>query len=177
LNLGAITHNARTLVGRLSPLGIGVTGVSKASLGSQAVASAMLSGGASGIGASRIGNLTALRTAGVVPLTLIRTPMLSQVADVVRLGDTSLNTEPVVLDVLAGAALALGMIHDVVLMVELGDLREGVAVDDVVDLARHVPHQPGLRLVGLGTNLACRCGVIPDQAKVEELSLLTVKVE
>jgi predicted amino acid racemase len=177
VNLGAITHNTRTLVDRLSPLGIGVTGVSKATLGSPAVASAMLSGGASRIGDSRIGNLTTLRAAGVTPLTLIRTPMLSQVADVVRLCDTSLNTEPVVLDALAGAALALGTIHDVVLMVELGDLREGVAADDVVALARHVRHRPGLRLVGLGTNLACRCGVIPDQAKMEQLSHLAMKVE
>jgi predicted amino acid racemase len=177
VNLGAITHNTRTLVDRLARVGIGVTGVSKATLGSPAVAAAMLRGGASGIGDSRIGNLAVLRTAGVAPLTLIRTPMLSEVADVVRLGDTSLNTEPVVLDALAGAALALGTIHDVVLMVELGDLREGVAVHDVVDLARHVRRQPGLRLIGLGTNLACRCGVVPDQAKMEELSRLTVRVE
>jgi predicted amino acid racemase len=178
IDLGAIAHNTRTLVDRLAPKGIRVTGVSKAALGSPGVASAMLSGGATGLGDSRIENLARLRAAGIAaPLTLIRSPMLSQVDRVVRDADISLNTETVVLDALSATATRLGTTHAVILMVELGDLREGVAADDVVDLARTVGKQPGLRLAGLGTNLACQCGVVPDQRKMKELSHLVEQVE
>ena len=62
-------------------------------------------------------------------------------------------------------------------MVELGDLREGVAAAEVVAAADHVGQQPGLLLVGIGTNLACQSGIVPDQAKMDELSALAERVE
>lgn len=178
IDLDLITHNTRALVDQLAPRGIRVTGVAKAALGSWGVAEAMLRGGAIGIGDSRVENLTRLREARVpAPLTLIRSPMLSQVSRVVRVADVSLNTEAVVLEALSAAAVHQGRTHEVVLMVELGDLREGVAVDDVVDAAAAVAALPGLRLTGLGTNLACRSGVMPDQHKMDELSQLVEQVE
>ena len=63
-------------------------------------------------------------------------------------------------------------------MVELGDLREGVAVDDVVDHGpRVVRARPGSTSSGIGTNLACQSGVVPDQTKMDELSGLADEVE
>lgn len=178
IDLDAIAHNARVLVDRLAVKGIRVTGVSKGALGSPKVAMAMLRGGVIGLGDSRVENVVRLRSAGVAaPITLIRSPMLSDVARVVRQADVSLNTEPAVLDALSVAATRQGTTHAVILMVELGDLREGVAVEEVVDLSRVVGRQPGLRLAGLGTNLACQSGVIPDQPKMDELSCLVEQVE
>jgi predicted amino acid racemase len=178
IDLDAITHNTRVLADRLALKGIGVTGVSKASLGAPAVATAMLAGGATGLGDSRVENLARLRASGIdSPVTLIRSPMLSQAALVVRHADTSLNTEPAVLDALAEAARSQRTVHNVVIMVELGDLREGVAVADVLDVARSAAARPGLRLVGLGTNLACQCGVVPDQQKMDQLSDLVNVLE
>lgn len=178
VDLTLVAQNTRVLVDRLAARGIRVTGVSKASLGSSDVAAAMLRGGATGIGDSRIENIQRLRAADrVTPLTLIRSPMLSQVDRIVAHADVSLNTEAVVLAALSAAALRRRVSHDVVLMVELGDLREGVAADDVVDLAATVAHLPGLRLAGLGTNLACRSGVVPDQDKMDHLSGLVELVE
>ncbi|WP_129669911.1 alanine/ornithine racemase family PLP-dependent enzyme [Phytoactinopolyspora endophytica] len=178
INLAAITHNSRVLVDRLAPRHIRVTGISKAALGSSGVAGAMVRGGVTGLGDSRVENLARLRTAEVaVPLTLIRSPMLSQTELVVRHADVSLNTEAAVLDALSSAAIRWRTTHSVVLMVELGDLREGVAAADVVEMARTVGRQPGLQLAGLGTNLACQCGVVPDQHKMDQLSRLAGQVE
>ncbi|MPZ63835.1 MAG: alanine/ornithine racemase family PLP-dependent enzyme [Propionibacteriales bacterium] len=178
IDLDAIAHNARTLVDLLAPKGIRVTGVSKAALGSPGVASAMLRGGVTGLGESRVENLARLRTAGIVALlTLIRSPMMSQVDRVVRDADVSLNTEALVLDALSATAVRWRTTHAVILMVELGDLREGVAAEDVVDLARTVGQRPGLTLAGLGTNLACQNGITPDQHKMDELSRLVEQVE
>ena len=79
IDLEAIAHNTRTLVSQLEPLGIGVTGITKAALGSPGVGAAMLSGGATGLGDSRVENLARLRTEGVpTTTTLIRSPMVSQ---------------------------------------------------------------------------------------------------
>ncbi|MCS5720191.1 alanine/ornithine racemase family PLP-dependent enzyme [Herbiconiux sp. CPCC 205763] len=178
IDLDAIASNTRTLVDRLVPAGIRVTGVSKAVRGLPAVAEAMLRGGASGLGDSRVENLERLRRGGVaLPLTLIRSPMLGQVDRAIRVSDTSLNTEPVVLDALSAASLRNGSTHAVVLMVELGDLREGIAAEDVVAAAQSVERRPGLTLAGLGTNLACHSGVVPDQRKMDELSRLVDAVE
>lgn len=178
VDLGAIEHNTRMLVERLAPRGIRVTGVTKAALGSPGVARAMVRGGALGLGDSRVENLARLDAAGLdVPRTLIRSPMVSQAAAVVRHADTSLNSEPAVLDALSVAAMREKTIHRVVLMVELGDLREGVLAEDLLDLARSVASRPGLTLAGIGTNLACQNGVVPDQAKMAELSGLADQVE
>lgn len=178
IDLGAVESNTRTLVGLLSARGIRVTGVTKAALGSPGVAGAMLRGGASGLGDSRVEDLARLADAGVeAPLTLIRSPMLSQVEAVVRYATTSLNSERVVLEALSRAASYRRTLHAVVVMVELGDLREGVLAADVVPLARAVAALPCLTLAGLGTNLACQSGVVPDQPKMEELSRLADEVE
>lgn len=178
IDLGAVESNTRTLVGLLAPRGIRVTGVTKAALGSPGVARAMLRGGASGLGDSRVEALARLVEAGVeAPLTLIRSPMLSQVEAIVRYATTSLNSERVVLEALSSAASSRSAPHAVVLMVELGDLREGVLAGDVVALARTVASLPCLTLAGLGTNLACQSGVVPDQPKMEELSRLADEVE
>lgn len=178
VDLGAIRANTRVLVNRLAPRGIRVTGVTKAALGSAGVARALLDGGAAGLGDSRVENLARLRSAGIDgSRTLIRAPMLSQVEAVIRHADTSMNTEAVVLDAISAAARRQDTTHGIVVMVELGDLREGVPARDVLDLARFVHRQSGLTLAGLGTNLACQCGVVPDQAKMDELSCLVEQVE
>jgi predicted amino acid racemase len=64
-----------------------------------------------------------------------------------------------------------------VLMVELGDLREGILPGDLASVARVVLDRPDLVLRGIGTNLACQSGVAPDAAKMAELSALAVDLE
>jgi predicted amino acid racemase len=177
LRLDAIEGNTRTLVDRLAPRGIRVVAVTKAICGSPQVARALLRGGAAGIADSRVENLARLRDAEIgAPLTLLRSA-LGRAQQVVECADVSLNSEAVILSALSDAARAAGRTHAVVLMVELGDLREGVPVDQVIELARVADRLPGLHLIGLGTNLACQCGVVPDQRKMDQLSALADAVE
>lgn len=177
-DLDKIEQNTRILVDRLAATGIRVTGVTKAVLGSPGVGAAMLRGGAGGLGDSRVPNL--LRLAGLDPppsRTLIRSPMLSHVAWVVDVADVSLNTEAVVLAALDRAASRQKRMHAVVLMVELGDLREGIALDDVPDAVRTVLAHSALRLAGLGANLACQNGVVPDDRNMGILTGLADDIE
>lgn len=178
IDLSLIEHNTRSLVDRLAPRGIRVTGVTKAALGSPAVGAAMMRGGAVGLGDSRVQNLSRLAgMAAATPRTLIRSPMLSEADLVVSTATISLNTEPSVLEALNGAAERRRVLHDVVLMVELGDLREGIPAAEVLAAARVVRDQPSLRLIGLGANLACQNGVVPDDANMAELTRMAVLVD
>ncbi len=178
IDLDKITHNARLLVGRLAPKGISVTGVTKAALGAPEVAEAMRRGGVRAIGDSRVENIETMRASAVPgPMTLIRAPMPSQVDRVIEAVDLSFNTEAVVIEALSESAGRHDRSHEIVLMVELGDLREGVLPADVVDLVRHTQRCPHIVLAGLGTNLACRSGVVPDRHNMSELSRLVEMVE
>ena len=173
IDLDKIYHNALVLVERLALKGISVMGVTKATLGDSSIATALIRAGVQSFGDSRIENIEAMQQSGVqTPMSLIRSPMLSQVDRVVKHCTMSFNTE---LEVMRGLSLAAGnadCIHGVVLMVELGDLREGVMPCDVECMVQEILKLPHLKLLGIGANLACRYGVVPDATNMEELSAL-----
>jgi len=178
VDLRKIQHNAQTLVGLLAGRGISVTGVTKATLGSPEISRALLRAGVSGLGDSRIENIVAMRHAGVPgPMTLIRSPMLSQAHLVVAHADVSFNTELDVIRSLSCAAQKARRQHEVVLMVELGDLREGIMPGELEHTVRQVLRLPNITLRGIGTNLACRSGVSPDARNMSELSTLATSIE
>jgi predicted amino acid racemase len=178
IDLDKIHHNARTLVERLGRRGIRVTAVTKATLGSPEIAQQLIRAGVAGLGDSRLENVEGLRRARIAsPMTLVRSPMRSQVRRVVEHVDVSCNTEVDVLRALSGAAQATGRRHGVLLMVELGDLREGILPGDLAEVAREVLELPGLDLRGIGTNLACQNGIAPDVANMAELSRLAGSIE
>ncbi|GFE67309.1 hypothetical protein KIN_43830 [Litoreibacter roseus] len=155
-----------------------MTAVTKAVRGHPAIARAMLYGGAQGLAEARLSNVKRLRKAGIVcPITLIRTPMLSQVDDVVQICEASYNTEITVIAALAAAALRHNMVHGIILMVEMGDLREGIMPRDLGDIGQQVVDMPGVALKGIGANFACLSGIAPTAAKMQALSVLADDTE
>lgn len=178
IDLDKIGHNTHELVERAAQHHISITVVTKVMLGSPDVARVLSAAGASTLGDSRIENIERMREAGVdEPMLLLRSPMISQVDRVVQAGAMSVNTETEVLSALAGAALASGRIHDVMIMVELGDLREGVMPAQLNETVRHVLSLPSLRLRGIGANLACRNGIEPSVENMGDLSAMVDSVE
>lgn len=178
IDLGKLYYNAQVLVTRLNERGISVTGVTKATLGLPEIANAWLRAGVSGLGDSRIENIDTLRRADVeAEIVLIRSPMLSQVDQVVALTNVSLNTELEVIRQLSSAAQKAGPSHGVILMVELGDLREGIMPELLESTVAEVLGLPNISLEGIGANLACRSGVSPDATNMAELSSLADSLE
>ncbi|GJM37283.1 MAG: hypothetical protein DHS20C19_06500 [Acidimicrobiales bacterium] len=178
IDFDKIGHNARQLVERAAVRNVSVTAVTKAMLGSTELARVLCTAGAVALGDSRIENIERLRAAGVGrPTLLLRSPMMSQVDRVVASGSMSVNTEPAVLSALATAARRAGRVHDVMLMVELGDLREGVMPDQLHATVQHVVGLPALRLQGIGANLACRNGIEPSVENMGDLSDMVDSVE
>lgn len=178
IDLDKIAANATELVARAAACGISVTGVTKAMLGMPELARVLYDSGIPVVGDSRIENIERMRSAGIDgPMLLLRSPAPSQVDRVIRSGATSANTEMHVLTLLGASARAAGRVHDVMLMVELGDLREGVLPDDLNETVEHVLTLPQLRLTGIGTNLACRSGVAPGVDNMGQLCSLADAVE
>lgn len=183
IDLDKIEQNARELVHRFAQRGISVTGVTKAALGSIEIAHTLLKAGVIGLGDSRIENIKAMYSQAQgtsfqnASMTLIRSPMLSQVEQVIRYATVSCNTELKVIQALSAEAQKQGRLHQVVLMVELGDLREGIMPDDLVDFVREVLLLTNITLKGIGTNLACRSGVSPDAHNMAQLSELADLIE
>ncbi len=108
---------------------------------------------------------------------LLRTPLLSQVSEVVKYADISLNSEILVINQLSTLAIELNITHKIILMVELGDLREGVLPTDLAYTVKKILKLKGVELVGIGTNLACFGGVKPDERNMGDLSAIAESIE
>ncbi|UYV38361.1 alanine/ornithine racemase family PLP-dependent enzyme [Rhodobacteraceae bacterium D3-12] len=178
VDLSKIRRNTQTLVKRLGPRGIGVTGVTKAVCGHPAIAQAMLDGGAAGLADARVRNVQRLRSAGVTgPITLIRTPMLSQADQVVQSCEESYNTELSVISALAAAAIRNRSVHGIVLMVEMGDLRDGILPENLEGIAQQVMQMSGVALKGIGANFACLSGIAPTASQMAAFCDLANEIE
>ena len=170
IDLNKIEHNARTVVALCKKHGIEVCGVTKATCGMPQVARAMLLGGVACIGESRMKNIHRLKANGVATeYTLLRIPPLSAAEDIVTSVNMSLNSELSVIQALSEAAFRRGLTHNIMIMVDLGDLREGVWPDDLLPMVREVVELPGIRIAALGTNLSCYGGVKPSEKNMGQL--------
>jgi len=178
VDIHKVRENTKTLVDFCGSRGISVTGVTKVTCGMPMVAQAMLDGGVVSIGESRIENIRRLRSSGInAPVMMLRIPPLSRVDEIVTSVDISLNSELPVIRSLSEAAVKKGKVHQIILMVDLGDLREGIWPSDLLDITREVVDLPGVEMVGLGTNLTCFGGVLPSRKNMSELVGYAEKIE
>jgi len=178
INLEKIAHNAKTLKELYGSKGINVIGVTKVVCGDPIIADVLVKSGISILADSRIANIRRMRNAGVqAQFLLLRTPLLSQAEAIVKYTDISLNTELSVIERLSRFAMKNNTTHKIILMVELGDLREGLMPADLDNTVNQVLELEGIELVGIGTNLACFGGVKPDEKKMGYLSSIAIDVE
>lgn len=165
-----IESNARSVIGLCHRNGTQVAAVTKVTCAHPEVVHALVAGGADMIADSRITNLQSMADTGIDrPLMLLRIATPSQVADVVRCADISLNSHIETIRLLSQAAVLQRRRHKVVVMVDVGDLREGVWPDRAVETVRGAAGLPGVEVVGLGCNLACYGGVIPTRENMRAL--------
>lgn len=178
IDLGRIERNARAVVSRCGQDGIKVFGVTKGTCGMPHVARAMLRGGVIGIAESRFENIRRLRDSGLdCPVMLLRSPPLSRAEEVVRTVDISLQSELAVIREVSRVAERLGRVHDLILMIDLGDLREGVWPSDLLPTIDQILPLRGVRIAGIGTNLSCLGAIIPTQDNLSQLEGHAYKVE
>jgi predicted amino acid racemase len=135
---------------------------------------AMVDGGVKMLADARVENLKKVRDFDVETL-LLRLPMNSQIEDVVKYADISLNSEIKTIKNLSEEAKRQNKIHKIIIMLDLGDLREGILPENLVDFVGEIINLDGIRIHGIGVNLTCYGAVIPDEnnlGKLEEMANL-----
>jgi predicted amino acid racemase len=165
-----IAANAKAVVDLCHSHGAKAACVTKVASAHPAVVHALEAGGADMIADSRIRNLQSMANTGLdLPLMLLRIPAPSRAMDIVRCADITLNSSLQTIRLLSEAAEFTGVEHGIVVMVDVGDLREGVWPDRAVEVVRGAASLPNIRVLGMGCNLACYGGVIPSTRNMEAL--------
>ena len=180
-DLDKLAANLAALYERCHDSLIEVAGVVKAVSSLPEIVRVYEESGVKFIATSRISQMRAIREAGICkkPLMLIRIPMLSELPDVVELCDISLQSDIIVLRALNEEAKKQGKVHEVILMMDLGDLREGFwNEEDALDAALEIEHElKNLRLAGVGVNLSCYGSVLPTKRNMQGLVSLASDIE
>ena len=176
--LDKIRNNSENIKTLCSKHGIKVVGITKGCCAITEVGQAMIDGGINILGDSRIGNLKGLKKAELKAETmLIRIPMLSEVDRVLDWADISLNSEISVVKLLSQEALKKKILHRIILMIDLGDLREGIMPDDALQMVGKIRKLPGVKIIGIGANFCCISGVMPTRRNLTKLVKLAEEIE
>ncbi|MBO8153989.1 alanine/ornithine racemase family PLP-dependent enzyme [Thermovirga sp.] len=170
INIEKIKENARKVVQLCSENSIEVWGVSKGLSGNPRVARAMLEGGCVGIADSRMKNIVSMKEAGIDgPFMLLRIPMVSELDLVAKYADVTLISMKETISLLEKACRKEGRQCEVIIMVDVGDLREGIWPDEAEDIGNVLRGCEFVKFAGVGSNLGCLSGVIPT---AENLTML-----
>ncbi len=179
-DLALLRSNADAVISRCRGMGIRVCGVVKGVDGLPEAARVLRAAGAAELGTSRLEQVAKCRAAGVPgPWLLIRIPGLTELPDVVALCETSLQSEWPTLLALEEECLRQNKTHRVIVMTDLGDLREGFwDKKELVDVCERVERElPHVHLEGIGVNLTCYGSTKPTPEKMNELVGLARQVE
>lgn len=173
-----LLQNVVQMVQKAQKHGVEIVGVTKGAGAHAEVVKTMIRGGLEILADSRLENLVRIKELGLAKeLYLLRLPMLSQVEEVVRIADVSFNSQEETLQALSQAAEIQGKVHKVMLMVDVGDLREGVLSQDFLPLVEKALALPGIQLEGIATNVGCYGGVLPSLQQLELLLSLVSSVQ
>lgn len=175
-DLSKLKHNAHFLKRQSLEHGVEIMAVTKVFCGEPTVAQAMIDAGVTMLADSRVSNLERMKDLAAEKV-LLRLPMISEAEQVVKYADISLNSEIETMRALSKSALNQSKIHRVILMVDLGDLREGVLPQDLNSLVESVLPLEGIEIAGLGVNLTCYGGVMPDANNLGQLVALAKEIE
>lgn len=152
--------------------------VSKILCGNELYIKELLNLGIREIHDSRISNLKLIKKLDPdVQTVYIKPPAKRSIRNIVRYADVSFNSELETIYMLCDEAEKQNKKHKVIIMVEMGDLREGVMGDELLDFYGEIFKMPNISISGIGTNLNCLHGVMPSQDKLIQLSLYKQLIE
>ncbi|MGE5678641.1 MAG: alanine racemase [Pseudomonadota bacterium] len=159
--------------------GIEPVGVVKGFSAIPAAAELFLEAGFKTLGDSRMKEIIRLKEANIdASMMLIRIPMQSEIRELVKYADSSLNSEMETIRLIDKEAKLQGKMHGVIIMVDLGDLREGYFDGaETIRTACEVEQLENVELLGIGTNLGCYGSIKPSEKNLGELCQLAEVIE
>lgn len=127
---------------------------------------------------SRISNLKKIKALDpTIQTVYIKPPAKRSIESIVRYADVSFNTEIDTINMLSQEAQKQNKNHKIIIMIEMGDLREGVMGEELVEFYGSILTLPNIEIRGIGTNLNCLSGIMPTQDKLIQLSLYKQLIE
>lgn len=180
IDLCKLRSNAVHVISRCNEKGIAVAGVIKGFSALPQMSKTIREAGAAQLASSRLRHFKEIKEAGIPgPYLLLRIPMLSELDGVVALTDYSLQSDIKTLNALQLECAAQNKKHKVIIMVDLGDLREGFwDKEEAVAACVHVENNLSMvELAGVGTNLGCYGAIQPTPEKMHELLHVAKRVE
>ena len=170
INLKKLKENGEMLLEMCRPINVSLVGVTKSYSADLKVSQAFYNSGIREFADSRIENIKSLRAKGFdAPFMLLRMPMPSEAEETVAYAESSVNSEITTIRLLNDAAAKMAKKHSIILMVDVGDLREGIWPDMLDEIVPEILKCGNINFAGLGTNLGCYGGVAPSP---ENLSVL-----
>lgn len=172
IDLEALGHNLTTIRGWVEGHGATLTVVTKALCGHEDTLRGLAELGVDSVADSRLDNIAVIRRAMPgAEAWYLRPPHSSALSEIVELSDVSLNTELQIVKDLNSEARRQGKTHRVVVMIELGDLREGVLPGSLLQTYREIFSLGNIDVLGIGANLGCLGGVLPSIDQLMQLVL------
>lgn len=152
--------------------------VSKILCGNESYINELIACGTKEICDSRISNLAKVKSVNPeVQTVYIKPPAISHIPKVIKYADASFNTEFNTIKALSKEAKKQGKTHKIIIMIELGDLREGIMGEHLIDFYAKIFELPNIKVTGIGSNLNCLHGVMPSEDKLIQLSLYEQLIE
>lgn len=166
----SIYANTRSITEHAKSLGISVWGVTKGLCGSPEIAGIFIEGGCDGLADSRMDNILKQKKSGInAKFLLIRIPMPSEIHEAVEITDSTLVSSIESILMIEQECRALRKNFDVILMLEVGDLREGIMEDAIFRIKDDIRSLKRVRIGGIGANYGCFGGIIPSQQNISHI--------
>ncbi|MGO2083498.1 alanine racemase [Vagococcus sp.] len=180
VNLDKLKNNVETLRKKAEKKAVTISGVIKGVNALPEIIDTFIEGGLRSLSSSRLSQIELVKSMyPEVDTLMLRIPMLSELERMVQCCDTSLNTEISTLKALNKICQKLNIKHSVILMVDLGDLREGFFEKEHLFEAALLVEQEldTLYLKGIGTNLGCYGSIEPDVTNLKQLVTWAREIE
>ncbi len=127
---------------------------------------------------SRVSNIKAIKSIKPsVEAIYIKPPAKTSIPSIVKYADISMNTEISTIKLLSQEAVKQKKQHKIIIMLEMGELREGVLHENFISFYEKVFSLENIEVVGIGTNLNCMYGVLPSHDKLIQLSIYKQLIE
>lgn len=178
LDKSSLKHNYNFLNDLFEEHDIEWAPVVKLMCGNKKFLSYLLSLGNEQICDARLSNLKRIKKLSPKTETIyIKPPAKNIIEDIVKYADVSFNTEFVTIKWLSEEAKRQNKTHRILIMIELGDLREGIMGEYLMDFYQKVFELPNIEVAGIGSNLNCLSGIMPSKDKLIQLSLYEQLIE
>lgn len=170
INLQKLKDNIQHTIDLCKENSVKLTPVVKSICGDQQIIDCFNQADVQVLADSRLDNFAGMST--YKERFLIRPAVASEAENVVKYCDTSLQCDLNTIMAIDRAAATEGKTHNIILLVDIGDLRDGIMYtnqDALLSCAAFVHTSENLKLTGIATNYNCFLGYLPDQDNMNKL--------